>query len=96
MVIKLSHRFMVFLAHDGLARNVSGFGVPAFAMMSYSAATIMPAAIMIMLVQDKIGRKAMGFTSLMLCGLFTLATGFIVLFHRNSWVQSKYMGCGEQ
>lgn len=69
---------VITLCYDAISRNVEGFGVSPFLMFSISGTSILPACIVILLLQDRIGRKAMASSSLVLSGLITVATGILL------------------
>lgn len=73
---------VITLCYDAISRNVTGLGITPFAMFSLSATAIFPACVMLLLLQDRIGRKAMASSSLLLSGIFTAATG-VALAYRN-------------
>lgn len=71
------------LCHDALARNVEGFGVSPFLLFSLGSATVLPACLLLMLLQDRIGRKAMLCSSLLVSGMFTAATGICIAYEKK-------------
>lgn len=74
---------VITLCYDAISRNVEGLGVTPFAMFSLSAAAIFPACLLLLALQDRIGRKAMASISLLFCGLFTAFSGVIVAYNRK-------------
>lgn len=70
---------VITLCYDAVSRNVQGLGISPFIMFSLSATTILPACLLIIALQDRIGRKAMASMSLLLSGIFISVT-CIVLF----------------
>lgn len=74
---------VITLSYDAISRNVDGLGVTPFVMFSLSAAAILPASIVLLLLQDRIGRKAMAASSLLVSGIFTAATGIIIAYERG-------------
>ncbi|EDW14822.1 organic cation transporter protein [Drosophila mojavensis] len=70
---------VITLCYDAVSRNVQGLGISPFLMFTLSATTILPACLLIIALQDRIGRKAMTSITLLLSGIFISVTG-IVLF----------------
>lgn len=66
------------LCYDAISRNVSGFGYSPFVIFSATSATIFPACLVILLVQDHLGRKALASSSLLLSGLFTACSAVLL------------------
>lgn len=80
---------VITLCYDAVSRNVEGLGISPFVMFSLSATTIFPACILLILLQDRIGRKAMASVSLLLSGIFISVTGGIIFNAQNSTEQSN-------
>lgn len=59
-------------------RNVEGLGVSPFLIFSISATSILPACLIILALQDRIGRKAMASASLLLSGVITCTSGIFL------------------
>lgn len=59
-------------------RNVEGLGVSPFLTFSISATSILPACLVILALQDRIGRKAMASSSLLLSGVITCISGIFL------------------
>lgn len=74
---------VITLAYDAISRNVEGLGISPFVMFSLSATAIFPACIVLLLLQDTIGRKAMASSSLLISGIFTAASGIIIAYPRD-------------
>lgn len=66
------------LCYDAISRNVSGFGYSPFVIFSATSATIFPACLVILLAQDRLGRKALASSSLLLSGLFTACSALLL------------------
>lgn len=75
---------VITLCYDAISRNVEGLGVTPFAMFSMSASAIFPACLLLLALQDRIGRKAMASSALLLSGLFTAASGIIIVNNGKS------------
>lgn len=71
------------LCYDAISRNVSGLGFSPFLLFSASSLIILPACLIILAFQDKIGRKAMTSGSLLISGLFTAVTGVLLAFWQD-------------
>jgi len=69
---------VITLCYDAVSRNVQGLGISPFVMFSLSATAILPACLLIIALQDRIGRKAMASASLLLSGIFISVTGGII------------------
>ncbi|KAH8292341.1 hypothetical protein KR054_008535 [Drosophila jambulina] len=69
---------VITLCYDAVSRNVQGLGISPFIMFSLSATAILPACLLIIALQDRIGRKAMASASLLLSGIFISVTGGIL------------------
>lgn len=72
---------VITLCYDGISRNVEGLGVSPFIMFTLSASAIFPACLVLLALQDRIGRKAMASSSLLMSGIFTAVTGIIIAYH---------------
>ncbi|KAH8360131.1 hypothetical protein KR093_010956 [Drosophila rubida] len=70
---------VITLCYDAVSRNVQGLGISPFVMFSLSATTILPACLLLIALQDRIGRKAMASMSLLISGILISVT-CIVLF----------------
>ena len=66
------------LCYDAISRNVTKTSYSPFVLFAVNSATILPSCCLILLMQDKVGRKAMTSASLLLTGLFTGAAGIIL------------------
>lgn len=76
-------RMVITLSYDAISRNVDGLGVTPFVMFTLSAMAIFPACIVLLMMQDRIGRKAMASSSLLISGVFTAATGIIIAYQQG-------------
>lgn len=74
---------VITLCYDAISRNVDDFGITPFVMFTLSAAAILPACVVLLLLQDRIGRKAMAAGSLLVSGIFTAATGIIIAYRQH-------------
>lgn len=83
---------VITLCYDAVSRNVQGLGISPFVMFSLSATTILPACLLLIALQDRIGRKAMASMSLLLSGIFISGTGALLFSDVESpSEQSKYL-----
>ncbi|XP_061391955.1 organic cation transporter-like protein [Musca vetustissima] len=69
---------VITLCYDAVSRNVQGLGISPFVMFSLSATAILPACLLLIALQDRIGRKAMASMSLLLSGIFISTTGALL------------------
>lgn len=74
---------IITLGYDAISKNVEGLGMSPFILFSLSASAIFPACLLLMTLQDRIGRKAMASSSLFLSGIFTSACGIILANRKN-------------
>lgn len=75
---------VITLCYDAISRNVEGLGVSPFVMFTLSATAIFPACVVLLLLQDVIGRKAMASSSLLVSGIFTASTGVLIAIYQGS------------
>lgn len=66
------------LCYDAIAKNVNDLGYSPIILFSITSITILPACLLITFYQDKIGRKAMASSSLVVSGIFTSVAGYIL------------------
>lgn len=66
------------LCYDVISRHVNGLGLSPFVMFSASSATVLPSCLMVIALQDRVGRKALASASLLLTGLFAGAAGTVL------------------
>ena len=78
--VTIFRSMVLTLCFDAISRNVEGLGYSPFVMFSITSITKFPASIVILLLQDRIGRKAMASGSLLISGVFTIASGLIIAF----------------
>jgi MFS transporter, OCT family, solute carrier family 22 (organic cation transporter), member 4/5 len=69
---------IITLGYDAISKNVEGLGMSPFILFSLSASAIFPACLLLTAFQDRIGRKAMASSSLLLSGIFSSACGIIL------------------
>ncbi|XP_018321665.1 organic cation transporter protein [Agrilus planipennis] len=80
-LILIFKSMVVCLCYDAISRDVNGFGYSSFLIFSLTSITILPGCLFILLVQDRVGRKALSSTSLLISGIFCL---IIAIFQVNS------------
>lgn len=80
---------VITLCYDAVSRNVQGLGISPFLMFTLSATTILPACLLIIALQDRIGRKAMTSITLLLSGIFISVTGIVLFAAGTASNQSK-------
>lgn len=74
---------IITLGYDAISKNVEGLGMSPFILFSLSASAILPACLVLLLLQDRIGRKAMASSSLLVSGFFTAGTGIVLAYQTN-------------
>lgn len=74
---------IITLGYDAISKNVEGLGISPFVLFSLSASAILPACLVLLLLQDKIGRKAMASSSLLVSGIFTAGAGILIAYQRQ-------------
>jgi OCT family organic cation transporter-like MFS transporter 4/5 len=79
-LILIFKSMVMTLCYDAISRNVNGTGYSPFLVFTITSATILPACLLILLIQDRVGRKALASGSLLLSGLFTACSGFVQVF----------------
>lgn len=78
------YRMVITLCYDAVSRNVEGMGISPFIMFSLSALAVLPSSILLVLLQDRIGRKGMASGSLLVGGLFTAAAGIAIAYQQHN------------
>lgn len=82
---------VITLCYDAISKNVEGLGLSPFLMFSLSATAILPACLVLLLLQDRIGRKAMASSSLLVSGIFTAATGIALVYQKEAQDPNPYL-----
>lgn len=80
----LPYSMVITLCYDAVSRNVEGMGISPFIMFSLSALAVLPSSILLVLLQDRIGRKGMASGSLLVGGLFTAAAGIAIAYQQHN------------
>ncbi|XP_017847327.1 organic cation transporter protein [Drosophila busckii] len=75
---------VITLCFDAVSRNVEGMGISPFIMFSLGALAVLPASILLVLLQDRIGRKGMASGSLLVGGVFTVAAGIAIAYQQHN------------
>jgi len=75
---------VITLCYDAVSRNVEGMGISPFIMFSLSALAVLPSSVLLVLLQDRIGRKGMASGSLLVGGLFTAAAGIAIAYQQHN------------
>lgn len=75
---------VITLCYDAVSRNVEGMGVSPFVMFSISSVAVLPSSVLLILLQDKIGRKGMASSSLLVGGIFTTAAGIAIAYQKDN------------
>nr|CAD7207114.1 unnamed protein product [Timema douglasi] len=73
--ILLFKSMVLTLCFDAISRNVEGLNYNPFFMFSVTSVTKLPSSLVIVALQDRVGRKAMASGALLLSGLFTVVSG---------------------
>ncbi|XP_055379149.1 organic cation transporter 1-like [Condylostylus longicornis] len=81
--ILLFKSVVITLCYDVVSRNVENMGISAFIMFTISSMAVLPSCMSVVLLQDRLGRKAMASMSLFIGGVFTAATGIIVAYQQQ-------------
>lgn len=74
---------IITLGYDAISKNVEGLGISPFILFSLSASAIFPACLVLLLIQDRIGRKAMASSSLLISGFFTATAGIVIAYQEK-------------
>lgn len=74
---------IITLGYDAISKNVEGLGLSPFILFSLSASAILPACLVLLALQDRIGRKAMASSSLLVSGFFTAGTGIALAYQKS-------------
>ncbi|RZB40707.1 organic cation transporter protein, partial [Asbolus verrucosus] len=80
ILILIFKSMIMTLCYDAISRNVNGLGYSPFLVFTATSSTILPACLLILTFQDRIGRKALASGSLLLSGLFTACSGIVQVF----------------
>ncbi|KAL7728418.1 hypothetical protein ACLKA6_005177 [Drosophila palustris] len=71
---------IITLSYDVINRNMEGLGTSPFKLFSYTSLNYLPAGCTILLLQNIIGRKGMACGALLVGGIITTVTGFLIAF----------------
>ncbi|XP_016974844.1 organic cation transporter-like protein [Drosophila rhopaloa] len=69
---------IITLSYDVINRNMEGLGSSPFMLFSLTSSVYLPAGFLILLLQNKIGRKGMACGALIVGAIITAATGFLI------------------
>ncbi|CAD7092957.1 unnamed protein product [Hermetia illucens] len=75
---------VITLCYDAVSRNVEGMGLSPFVMFSLSSLAVLPSSVLLILLQDRIGRKGMASGSLLVGGIFTTAAGITIAYQKEN------------
>nr|CAD7395569.1 unnamed protein product [Timema cristinae] len=84
LLLSIVPRVVLTVCYDAISRNVNDVGYSPFVMFSVSSATILPSCLVILFLQDRVGRKGMASVSLLSTGLFTAASGIILACRKSN------------
>ncbi|XP_075145744.1 solute carrier family 22 member 3 [Haematobia irritans] len=79
-IILMVKSVIVTMAYDIISRNMEGMGSSPFKLFSYTAFCYFPGGLSIMAFQNIIGRKGMATVSMLVGGIITAVTGFLIAF----------------
>uniref|UniRef100_A0A1I8PMZ9 Major facilitator superfamily (MFS) profile domain-containing protein n=1 Tax=Stomoxys calcitrans TaxID=35570 RepID=A0A1I8PMZ9_STOCA len=79
-IILLVKSVIITMAFDIISRNMEGMGSSPFKLFSYTAICYVPGGLTIIAFQNIVGRKGMASLSLLVGGIITAVTGFLVAF----------------
>ncbi|ALC46998.1 CG7333 [Drosophila busckii] len=69
---------IITLSNDVIHRNMEGLGTSPFKLFSITSLNYLPAGVTILLLQNKIGRKGMACGALLIGGIITTVTGYLI------------------
>ncbi|XP_061391954.1 organic cation transporter-like protein [Musca vetustissima] len=79
-IILLIKSVIITMSFDIISRNMEGLGSEPLHLFSYTSVCYIPAGLTIIAFQNIIGRKGMASISLLLGGIITAITGFLVAY----------------
>ncbi|XP_023178031.2 organic cation transporter-like protein [Drosophila hydei] len=88
---------IITLSYDVMNRNMEGLGTSPFKLFSYTSINYLPAGCTILLLQNSIGRKGMACGALLVGGIITTVTGFLIAFldpKENALLLAVMIGLG--
>ncbi|EDW14823.1 uncharacterized protein Dmoj_GI23107, isoform A [Drosophila mojavensis] len=88
---------IITLSYDVINRNMEGLGTSPFKLFSYTSINYLPAGWTILLLQNNIGRKGMACGALLVGGIITTVTGFLIAFldpKENALLLAVMIGLG--
>lgn len=77
MLILIYKSMVLTLCYDAISRNIDGLGVSPFLVFSAASLTLLPACFILMMVQDRVGRKATASLALLFTGIVVAASGVV-------------------
>ncbi|KAK6641253.1 hypothetical protein RUM44_012962 [Polyplax serrata] len=80
------------LCYDAIARNVEGLGLDPFTVFTITSCSILPSCFVILLLQDRNGRKILAISFLLLTGLFNFIQGGVIIFGTNITFSAAILG----
>ncbi|XP_067614339.1 organic cation transporter-like protein [Eurosta solidaginis] len=79
-IILLLKSMIITISYDVVSRNMEGLGTSPFTLFSLTSIAYIPAGLTIILLQNRIGRKGMAFSSLLVSAIIVAITGFMIAF----------------
>ena len=89
----LALRMVLTLCYDAISRNVSNTSYSPFILFTVTSSTILPSCCVILLLMDRVGRKAIVSFSLLFTGLFIGAAGVILVSQGDNTSEYAATGC---
>lgn len=79
-----SFSIIITMAYDIASRNMEGLDISPLHLFSYSSLAYLPGGFTLIWFQNIIGRKGMACISLLMGGILTIVTGFLIAFVDHS------------
>lgn len=83
-LILIFKSMVMTLGYDAIARNVNELAYSPFVVFTITSSTIFPACLVVVVLQDTIGRKALASGALLTSGVFIIIAGVILVTSDNA------------
>uniref|UniRef100_A0A0A1WSY7 Organic cation transporter protein n=1 Tax=Zeugodacus cucurbitae TaxID=28588 RepID=A0A0A1WSY7_ZEUCU len=96
-IMMLIKNMFLALALDVISRNMEGMGSSPFILFSATSVVYVLGSLTIILLQNRIGRKGMAFSTLFVSSIIIAATGFLIAFtdtEKNALLLAIMVGLG--
>ncbi|XP_011208244.2 organic cation transporter protein [Bactrocera dorsalis] len=96
-IMMLLKNMFLALALDVISRNMEGMGSSPFILFSATSVVYVMGSLTIILLQNRIGRKGMAFSTLLVSSIIIAATGFLIAFtetQKNALLLAIMVGLG--